>query len=91
MKDFREWLLNSLYEHKNNKGREMKRIFQWRRYLEWKDLTAQEKLTAKRILLIPVLAFLVLAMIRAYTPIIITGLIVWFLYRKFEKGGLMKK
>tara|TARA_Y100001968_G_scaffold225445_1_gene208276 strand:+ start:327 stop:602 length:276 start_codon:yes stop_codon:yes gene_type:complete len=91
MDDFNEWLRNALYGRKSNQGRKMKRVFQWRRYIEWKNLSDQEKLTAKRILLIPVLAFPILVMIRVYTPIIITGLLVWFLYRKFEKGGLRKK
>ena len=91
MNDFKQWLRDSLYRHRSNKDREMKRIFQWKRYFEWKDLTDQEKLSAKRILLIPVLALPVLGIIRSYTPIIVTGLIMWFLYRKFEKNGLTRK
>ncbi len=91
MEDFTKWLRHTFDGNKGNKGREMKRVFQWRRYLEWNNLTVQEKLTTKRILLIPVVALPVLAIIRAYTPIIVTGLIMWFLYRKLEKGGLTKK
>tara|TARA_Y100001968_G_scaffold56496_1_gene47645 strand:- start:431 stop:706 length:276 start_codon:yes stop_codon:yes gene_type:complete len=91
MEDFSKWLHNALNGYKSHKDREMKRVFQWRRYLEWKDLTPREKLMAKRVVLIPVLAVPVLGLIKAYTPIIVTGLIIWFLYRKFEKGGLIKK
>ena len=90
MEDITEWLRKLLYGDKGHTSREMKRVFQWRRYLEWKDLADQEKITAKRILLLPVLAFPILAMLRAYTPLIVTGLIVWFLYKRFEKGGLIK-
>ncbi|KGG14163.1 hypothetical protein EV05_0052 [Prochlorococcus sp. MIT 0601] len=68
----------------------MKRVFQWRRYLGWKDLTDQEKLVTKRVLIIPLIAFPILSMIRAYTPLIITGLTILFLYRFFEKGKLFK-
>ena len=91
MDDFKQWFSNIFEGHKVNKGREMKRVFQLRRYLEWQDLTAQEKLTVKRILLIPVLAIPILGIIRIYSPLILTGLIMWFLYRRFEKGGLTKK
>ena len=90
MEDFIQWFSNILYRGKDNKGREMKRVFQWRRYLEWRDLTDQEKITAKRILLLPLLAIPILAIIRTYTPLIVTGLIVWYLYKKHEKGGLIK-
>tara|TARA_Y100001968_G_scaffold198597_1_gene182194 strand:+ start:577 stop:876 length:300 start_codon:yes stop_codon:yes gene_type:complete len=88
--EIKKWFVNILHPKEAYKGREMKRIFQWRRYLDWKSLTTQEKLAAKRILLIPILAFPLLAMIRFYTPIIVTGLIVWFLYRLLEKKSLSK-
>tara|TARA_B100000700_G_C14768013_1_gene725361 strand:+ start:257 stop:529 length:273 start_codon:yes stop_codon:yes gene_type:complete len=90
MEDFKKWLQNNYYGKKTYKAREMKRIFQFRRYLEWKDLTEQEKLTAKRLFLIPILAFPLLVMIKVYTPVFVTGLIVWFLYQRFDKGRLTK-
>ena len=42
-------------------------------------------LRTKRLILLPVIAFAGLGLIRAYTPIIILGLIVWFLYRWTEE------
>ena len=39
-------LFNSFLSRPEYKGRQMKRVFQWRRYLEWKDLTVEEKLSA---------------------------------------------
>ncbi len=90
MDDLKMWFLNNFDRNRSYKGREMKRVFQWRRYFEWNDLTTQEKLTAKRILLIPILAFPLLAIIRAYTSIIVVALIIWLLYRKFEKGTITK-
>ena len=91
MKDFREWLLNSLYEHKNNKGREMKRIFQWRRYLVWKDLTPEEKLSAKRFLFIPVFAYLIIEIFNKNFSLIVLFLIGYMIYKKFERGSIVKK
>ncbi len=88
--DLKKWLINILPNKSDYKEREMKRVFQWRRYLEWNDLTTQEKLTAKRIILIPIIALPLLAIIRAYTPLIVIGLMVWLFYRYFEKGKLMK-
>ena len=41
----------------------MKRVFQWRRYLEWNDLTGEEKLVAKRFLLVPLIAYFFFAFI----------------------------
>ena len=42
-------------------------------------------LRTKRLILLPVIAFAALGLIRAYTPIIILGLVVWFLYRWTEE------
>ena len=41
-------LLNRFFKAQAPKKREMKRVFQWKRYLNWKDLTAEEKLSVKR-------------------------------------------
>tara|TARA_B100001250_G_C19289935_1_gene567082 strand:- start:186 stop:467 length:282 start_codon:yes stop_codon:yes gene_type:complete len=84
-------LFNSFFNRKNNNGREMKRVFQWRRYLEWKDLTPEEKLSAKRFLLIPVFAYLIIGIFNQNFSLIVLLLIGYVLYKKFEKGGIVKK
>ena len=43
----------------------------------WESLS----LRTKRLIFLPVIAFAGLSLIRAYTPIIILGLILWFLYQ----------
>tara|TARA_Y100001968_G_scaffold224159_1_gene206802 strand:- start:570 stop:851 length:282 start_codon:yes stop_codon:yes gene_type:complete len=73
------------------KGRKMKRVFQWRRYLEWKDLTSEEKLSAKRFLLVPVFAYLIIGIFNQNILLIVLLLIGYVLYRKFEKGNIIKK
>ena len=47
-------LFKTFSNRRESRGREMKRIFQWKSYLEWNDLTIEEKIYAKRFLLIPV-------------------------------------
>ena len=69
----------------------MKRVFQWKRYLEWSDLTPEEKLTAKRFLLIPVFAYLIIGIFNQNLPLIVLFLIGYVLYKKFEKRGIEKK
>ena len=73
------------------KRREMKRVFQWKRYLEWKDLTPEEKLSAKRFLLIPVFAYLIIGIFNQNFSLIFLFLIGYVLYKKFERGRIQKK
>ena len=85
------FLFNSRFKRQKTKGREMKRVFQWRRYLEWKDLTHEEKLSAKRFLLVPVFAYLIIGVFNQNFSFIVLCLIVYVLYKKFEKGNIEKK
>ena len=78
-------LLNSFLNRRESKGREMKRVFQWRRYLEWKDLTPEEKLSAKRFLLVPIFAYLLIGILNQNFSLIVLFLIGYLLYKKFEK------
>tara|TARA_B100000902_G_C27020793_1_gene769446 strand:+ start:74 stop:355 length:282 start_codon:yes stop_codon:yes gene_type:complete len=86
-----KFFLNSFFNKRKSKGREMKRVFQWRRYLEWIDLTPEEKLSAKRFLLIPVFAYLIIGIFNQNFSLIVLFLIGYLLYKKFEKGGIVKK
>ena len=84
-------LLNSFFNREKPNRKEMKRVFQWRRYLEWKDLTTEEKLSAKRFLLIPVFAYLIIGIFNQNLSLIVIFLIGYVLYKKLEKGGVVKK
>ena len=83
--------LNSLFNRRKSKTREMKRVFQWRRYLEWGDLTQEERLSAKRFLLIPFFAYLLIGIFNQNFSLILLLLIGYLLYKKYEKGGIVKK
>ena len=84
-------LLNSFFNRRESTGREMKRVFQLRRYLEWRDLTPEEKLAAKRFILIPVFAYLIMGVFNQNFSLIVLLLIGYVLYKKFEKEGIVKK
>ena len=84
-------ILNRLFKAQAPKRREMKRVFQWKRYLNWKDLTTDEKLSVKRFLLIPIYAYLIVGIFNQNFSLIVLLLIGYVLYKKFERGGIQKK
>ncbi len=88
--DFK-FLFNSLFNRKKTDERSMKRVFQWQRYLEWKDLTPEERILAKRFFLLPLFAYLIMVIFNQNFSLIVLLLIGYLLYRKFEKGGIVKK
>ena len=86
-----KFLLKSLFNREKSNERNMKRVFQWRRYIEWKNLTSEEKLSAKRFLLVPVFAYLIIGIFNQNFSLIVLFLIGYVLYKKFEKGGITKQ
>ena len=86
-----KFLFKSLFNRGKQNERTMKRVFQWRRYLEWKDLTSEEKISAKRFFLIPVFAYLIIVVFNQNFLLIVLLLIGFVLYKKFEKEGIVKK
>ncbi len=84
-------LLNSFINMGKPNRREMKRVFQWRRYLVWKDLTPEEKLSAKRFLFIPVFAYLIIEIFNKNFSLIVLFLIGYVIYKKFDRGNMVKK
>ena len=84
-------LFNTFFNKEKTNERKMKRVFQWRRYLEWRDLTSEEKLSTKRFLLIPVFAYFIIGIFNQNFSLIFLFLIGYSLYKKFEKGGIVKK
>ena len=84
-------LLNSLFNREAPNRREMKRVFQWRRYLDWENLTPEEKLSTKRFLFIPVFAYLIIEIFNKNFSLIVLFLIGYVIYKKFERESLVKK
>ena len=84
-------LFNSFFNRQAPKERQMKRVFQWSRYLDWKDLSPEEKLSAKRFFLLPIFAYLIIGIFNQNFLLIVILLIGYIFYKKFEKGGIVKK
>tara|TARA_Y100001968_G_scaffold180333_1_gene165192 strand:+ start:3558 stop:3839 length:282 start_codon:yes stop_codon:yes gene_type:complete len=84
-------LVNNFFSSRESNRREMKRVFQWRRYLDWKDLTPEEKISVKRFFLIPVFAYVIIGIFNQNFSLIVLMLIGYVLYKKFEKGDIVKK
>lgn len=79
-------LIGKILTKKEYKKRKMKRVFQWGRYIQWKDLTPEEKLSAKRILLLPLFVYVILNFLNKNLLLIILLLIGYILYKKSERG-----
>ena len=88
--DLLKELLNTFNKKAKYKDREMKRVFQWRRYLEWEGLSKHEKLVAKRLFFIPIAAYFVVAFINRHVVTFIFLIGLFFVYKKLEKGKLLK-
>ncbi len=84
-------LFDYFFSREKTNGRDMKRVFQWRRYLGWKELTHEEKLSAKRFLLIPFFAYVFLWFFNQNFFLIILLLIGYVCYKKLERGRIVKK
>ena len=83
--------LYRFFKSQQPRERELKRVFQLRRYLEWKDLTIEEKLTVKRLFFVPIVAFLIIELFNQNFLLIVLLLIGYVLYKKFDDGGILKK
>ena len=69
----------------------MKRVFQWRRYFDWKNLTSEEKLTMKRLLFVPIIGYFIIGFIHQYALTFIFLILGFLAYKNYEKSGLKKK
>ena len=83
-------LFNSFFNREKPKAREMKRVFQLKRYLLWNDLTSEEKLSAKRLIFVPIVAYFLFAFINQYAFSLVFLIFLYLAYKKFEKGKLTK-
>ena len=75
---------------KNNKNRRIKKIFQWREYLNWRKMTRQQKLNFKRACLFPFAAYIIYSFLLEYTYPILIIIFIIFLVRFMNKDKLTK-
>lgn len=65
----------------NNKKRKIKKIFQWRDYLNWKGLTSSQKINFKRALLFPFLVYIVYVFLINYSIALLIVIGFYYLVR----------
>ena len=67
--------------NRNYKERKMKKIFQWRDYLNWKEMNSTQKINFKRACLFPFLVYLVYFFLLKYSIAILLIIGIYYLIR----------
>ena len=76
--------------NKKYKERKMKKIFQWREYLNWKEMNATQKINFKRACLFPFLVYFVYFFLFKYSMSILILFGIYFLVRFSNRKKLKK-
>ena len=66
---------------KNDKDRNLKKIFQWEDYLNWRRMSEKQKINFKRACLFPFLALFIFNFLSEFTYAILLLLCIYFLIR----------
>ena len=75
---------------KNEKDRNLKKIFQWEDYLNWRKMSEQQKINFKRALLFPFLAVIVYNFLSKFTYSILILVFIYLLIRFKNRRGISK-
>ena len=75
---------------KNNKNRRIKKIFQWREYLNWRKMSVQQKINFKRACLFPFAAYFIYSFLLEFTYPILIIIAICFLVRFMNKNKITK-
>ena len=76
--------------NRRNKDRKMKKIFQWRDYLNWKKMSSTQKINFKRACLFPFLVYVVYVFLLKYTISILIVICIYYLVRFKNRKKLNK-
>ena len=76
--------------NRKNKDRKMKKIFQWRDYLNWKKMSATQKINFKRACLFPFLVYVVYVFLLKYSISILIVIGIYYLVRFKNRKKLNK-
>ncbi len=75
---------------KNDKDRNLKKIFQWEDYLNWRKMSAQQKINLKRALLFPFFALIVYNFLIDFTYAILLLIFIYLLIRYRNRSRISK-
>ena len=76
--------------NRNYKKRKMKKIFQWREYLNRKNMTSTQKLNFKRACLFPFLVYIVYVFLFNYSMAILIVLGIYYVIRFINRKKINK-
>ena len=74
----------------NYKKRKMKKIFQWKEYLNWKKMSSSQKINFKRACLFPFAVYIVYVFLLKYSMAILIIIGIYFLIRLRNRKKLDK-
>ena len=75
---------------KKDKNRNLKKIFQWEEYLNWRKMSAQQKINLKRAFLFPFLAIIVYNFLTKFTYAILLLVCIYLLMRLKNRRRISK-
>ena len=75
---------------KNDKGRNLKKIFQWEDYLNWRKMSTQQKINLKRACLFPFLVIIVFNFLTKFTYAILLLVSIYLLIRLKNRRRISK-
>ena len=74
----------------NRRKRNMKKIFQWREYLNWNQLSPEQKINFKRACLFPFLAYVVYTFLAEFYLSILIIIAIYFFIKSRNSNKLSK-
>ena len=75
---------------KNDNYRNLKKIFQWEDYLNWRKMSAQQKINLKRALLFPFFALIIYNFLSDFTYAILLLIFIYLLIRYRNRRRISK-
>ena len=75
---------------KNANNRNLKKIFQWEDYLNWRKMSSQQKINLKRAFLFPFFALIVYNFLSKFTYAILLLIVIYLLIRLKNRRRISK-
>ena len=76
--------------NRNYKERNLKKIFQWEDYLNWRKMSAQQKINLKRACLFPFLALIIYNFLSKFTYAILILVCIYLIIRLRNRRRISK-
>ena len=76
--------------NRDNKERKMKKIFQWKDYLNWKKMSPAQKINFKRACLFPFLVYIIYFFLLKYSMAIMIVIGIYYLARFMNRKKINK-